>query len=126
MNVVREEYTLEEVSYAIRKSWCKETCYPKTQALWNKKNPAVGQDAITAIILYDYFKGNIKKCMVDGTAHYFNIINKEIVDLTKEHFLEKGIPYEQAVYKKRSDLLKNENVKSRYFLLKERVESILE
>ena len=48
------------------------------------------------------------------------------MDLTKENFLEKVIPYEQAVYKKRSDLLKNENVKNRYFLLKERVDGYLE
>ena len=104
------EYTLEEVIYAIKESWCKETCYPKEVHLWSFKNPSIGQDAVTSILIYDYFKGNIKKCYIEGKAHYFNIVNKEIVDLTKENFLEKVIPYEQAVYKKRSDLLKNENV----------------
>lgn len=123
---MEQKYTLEEVCYAIKKSWCKESCYPKERDLWNKKNPSLGQAAVTAIILYDYFKGNIKKCLIDESAHYFNIIHKEIVDLTKESFGEKEIPYAQAVYKKRSDLLKNENVKERYILLKERVKSILD
>lgn len=123
---MEQKYSLEEVCYAIKKSWCKETCYPKERDLWSKKNPTLGQDAVTSILLYDYFKGNIKKCFVNGNAHYFNIIQKEIVDLTQEHFLGQEILYEQAVYKKRSDLLKNENVKKRYLLLKERVESILE
>lgn len=122
---MKEEYTLEEVNYAIKKSWCKETCYPKKQPLWNKKNPSLGQDAVTSILLYDYFKGNIKKCSIDGMDHYFNIINKEIIDLTKEQFQNAEIPYVLSKYKKRSDLLKNENVKERYSLLKERVEGYL-
>lgn len=57
--------------------------------------------------------------------HYFNIINKEIIDLTKEQFQNAEIPYVLSKYKKRSDLLKNENVKERYSLLKERVEGYL-
>ena len=120
------EYTLEEMSYVIKKSWCRESCYPKYQDVWRKENPSYGQDVVTSLLLYDYFKGNIKKCYVGETPHYFNIINKEIIDLTKEQFLAREIPYEKAVYKKRSDLLKNKNVYSRYILLRERVEGCLE
>ncbi len=122
---MKEEYTLEEVSYAIKKSWCRETCYPKKKSLWSKKNPSLGQAAVTSLLLYDYFKGNIKKCSIDGMDHYFNIIHKKIIDLTKEQFKNMEIPYELSKYKKKSDLLKNENVKKRYALLKERVEGYL-
>ena len=84
---MKEEYTLEEISDAIKKSWCRESCYPKQQSIWDKNNPSLGQDVVTAILLYDYFKGNIKKCSIEGIDHYFNIMNKQIVDLTKEQFL---------------------------------------
>ncbi len=123
---MEKEYKLETVCLAIKKSWSKETCYPKEQENWNSKNPSLGQCAVTAFVLYDYFKGNIKKCTVDGVNHYFNIINKEIFDLTKQQFKNKKIPYEESTYKKKSDLLEIKNTKERYLLLKEKVENYLQ
>lgn len=120
------EYTLEEITYAIKKSWCRESCYAKYQDVWEEENSSYGQDVVTSILIYDYFKGNIKKCYVRETPHYFNIINKEIVDLTKEQFFGIEIPYDKSIYKKRSDLLKTKSVASRYIILRERVESCLE
>ncbi len=120
------KYSVEEISYAIKKSWCRETCYPKYQDAWVKENPSYGQDVVTSLLLYDYFKGNIKKCYIGDTPHYFNIIDKEIIDLTQGQFLGITIPYDKSTYKKRSDLLENKNVNARYLILKDRVESCLE
>lgn len=42
--------------------------------------------AITSLIINDYFGGDICKIYVDGINHYFNLIENNIVDLTKEQF----------------------------------------
>ena len=42
--------------------------------------------AITSLIINDYFGGDICKIYVDGISHYFNLIENNIVDLTKDQF----------------------------------------
>lgn len=38
---------------AIRKSWSRETCYPEDQDRWSETNPAIGQCAVTALLVQD-------------------------------------------------------------------------
>ena len=47
-------YALEQV---LHKSWSKQTAY--CPAEWNKVNPSCGQCAVTALIVNDYFGGDI-------------------------------------------------------------------
>jgi len=42
--------------------------------------------AITALIVNDYFGGEICKIHVDGISHYFNLISNKIIDLTFSQF----------------------------------------
>ena len=44
---------LLDLEKALKKSWCKETSYCPNE--WNELNPSLGQCAITALIVNDYF-----------------------------------------------------------------------
>lgn len=72
---------------AIRKSWNKDTAFPRQQSDWTSDNPALGQCAITALVVQDYLGGEIM--FNKQFAHYWNKLpDGEIFDLTKEQFGE--------------------------------------
>ena len=52
----------------------------------NENNRCFGMCAITSLIINDYFGGDICKIYVGGISHYFNLIENNIVDLTKDQF----------------------------------------
>lgn len=68
--------------------WCKDTAYPSCQGDYIKdEDPTYGQCAITATLVYDLFGGTIHKIKVDGGGtHYFNKINGNYIDLTRDQF----------------------------------------
>lgn len=71
----------------MEKCWCKETAYPSCQAEWVPNDPSYGQCAITATLVHDMFGGTIHKIKVNGGGtHYFNKINGQYIDLTREQF----------------------------------------
>lgn len=61
--------------------WDNETCALNTS--WNEQRPYVGQSASTAIWLQRCFGGDICLTNFSSKAHYFNIVNGIIVDLTR-------------------------------------------
>lgn len=81
-----------------------------------------GQCAVTAMIIQDYFKGNIYKIRVNNESHYFNVIENKIIDLTADQFL-KEISYKDKVISNRDDF-EPETI-NRYQILKSRVEPFL-
>jgi len=107
---------------ALRKSWSKETCYPPMQKGWSPRNPAFGQCAVTALIIQDYFDGELLYCK--HFNHYWNRLpdNSEI-DLTHQQFSKNTyICFDEM--KTRNYVLKSEFAKKmhtlrRYKLLKE-------
>lgn len=79
--------TLLELFAVLEKCWRKETAYPACQAQWVPSDPSYGQCAITATLVHDMFGGTIHKIRVDGGGtHYFNKINGQYIDLTREQF----------------------------------------
>ena len=77
--------SLLELFAVLEKCWCKETAYPSCQAEWVPNDPSYGQCAITATLVHDMFGGTIHKIKVNGGGtHYFNKINGQYVDLTRE------------------------------------------
>ena len=52
-----------EVYNIISKSWSKDTCVPSLKDDWNKENSALGQCAITTLIVNDFLGGKIMRCM---------------------------------------------------------------
>ena len=108
---------IDELKRTIRLSWTKETCVSSLQHSWNEENPALGQCAVTALIVNDYLGGKIMRCMCESGSHYYNLINGEIIDFTVEQF-KYGIPlYGTSEQRTRDYLLSNEDTKKRYIIL---------
>ena len=75
--------------------------------------------AITALIINDYFSGDICKIHVDGICHYFNLIGDKIIDLTKDQFNHE-IDYKNYQIVDRKKIL-IDDTKNRYNILKSRL-----
>lgn len=107
---------LNEVRDILEKSWTKETCSLGLKDNWTKDNKALGQCAVTSLIVNDFLGGKIMRCMCETGSHYYNLINGEVVDLTDSQF--KVIPdYELGEERTREYLLSNVDTKTRYLLL---------
>ena len=111
---------INEVCEIVSMSFSKDTCYPTLKDKWCEENKALGQCAITALVLNDFLGGKIMRCESEYGSHYYNLINDKIVDLTVSQF--KTLPnYKTGIERTREYLLSNEDTKNRYKLLLERV-----
>lgn len=111
----------------LRNCYSIETCYPKCKEKWNVGNPTCGQCAITSLIVQECIGGTIHKIIVEGKGtHYFNIINNNIFDLTREQFDLDGtkLKYKPNELICRDKILENDDTNKRYNILKNRLENI--
>lgn len=108
---------------AFEQSWSRQTAYPNCQNNWTTKNKALGQCAITALIIYDLFGGRM---IYDKTN--FHIWN-ELPDKTQQDFSRKQFLRDRELtiykYKTKEDILfdetgKRTKIDKRYKLLKKR------
>lgn len=111
--------TLKQLEKSLLKSYSKDLCYEKVKEYWTEENKTLGMCTITALIVNDYFNGDIAKIKVDGISHYFNMINDNIVDLTSSQF-NKKIDYKDYKIINREDVL-TEDTNNRYQKLKKKV-----
>lgn len=119
---------IELIYEALRKSWSKETSYPSTQKDWSDKNPAFGQCAVTALVVQDYFGGELLYCK--HYNHYWNRLpNGREIDLTRLQFENKVTPCADGIisreYILESECAKKALTLERYILLKNRVDNII-
>ena len=112
---------LDRLKEILNTLYSKETCYPECINQWNENNKTLGHCAIVALLLNDYFGGNICKVKVNNISHYFNIIDDKIIDFTSDQFKNDKIDYSNHVIKTRKEILKNDDTKRRYELLKLKV-----
>ena len=115
------EFRLEKLRKALLQSYDKSIAHPEWQSGWTKENPTHGCCVPTALIVQDYFGGDVYKHNV--RRHYYNFINGEFIDLTRDQFNEE-IDYKNGT-KKHPSMDKN-NAQWRYETLKNRVEKIIE
>ena len=108
---------IEELKQWLLQSWDFKTCSPGLKDSWNKENPSLGQCAITALIVNDFFGGKIMRCMTSTGSHYYNLINDKIIDLTCEQFLGEIPDYEHSEERSVSYLLSNDDTRNRYEML---------
>lgn len=109
--------TLLELFAVLEKCWSKETAYPSDQADWVPNDPSYGQCAITATLVHDMFGGTIHKIKVaGGGTHYFNKINGQYIDLTREQFdlYDIAVKYEPNQEVPREYCGRNKNTLERY------------
>ena len=112
--------TIEELKKVLNVVYDKETAHPDWQEKWSKENTTCGQCAPTALLVQYYFGGEIFKHNIE--SHYFNVVDDEVIDLTKEQF-DYELDYTNST-PKQPDLTKA-NTKQRFELLKFRVEQDL-
>ncbi|MGN1228005.1 MAG: hypothetical protein ACI4TX_05135, partial [Christensenellales bacterium] len=108
---------LYEFKHIIYSCYTKDLAYHDVKEKWNDENKSLGQDAITAILIRDHFGGSIKRCYIEEIDyyHFFNLIDKEVIDITKEQFNDKiTINYDDAKTKYRTKLLEIVDLKNRY------------
>jgi hypothetical protein len=107
--------SVNEVCNQLKTVYSVDTCYKSDVKKWTKDNPSIGHCAISALIIYDLFGGEIYKTKVGRSTHYFNILNNgEIVDVTAEQF-SNPISYDNTIKVNETTLKKN--VSERYNLL---------
>lgn len=112
---------INELETLLNNCYGLETCYPGLRKNWRKENGTLGHCAIVALVVNDYFGGQIMRCLVDEVGHYFNIIDNSIVDLTKSQFGNNHIDYDNSYHRSRDYILSNEETKERYMLLLEKL-----
>lgn len=76
---------LARVTRALNRSWSRDTS-AEPQA-WSEATPAWGQCAVTALIIQDLLGGELLRCDVGSTSHYWNRLpSKREIDLTRHQF----------------------------------------
>ncbi len=83
----RHSPTETELTKAITDSWCRETSDDPLR--WSCANPARGQCLVTALIVQDFFGGDLLTCTINWVQHFWNLLpNCRELDLTKSQFKE--------------------------------------
>jgi hypothetical protein len=101
---------------ALRRAWSRSTS--ADPAGWTASNPAWGQCAITALAVQDVLGGRLVRTVVDGTSHYYNLLdNGEEVDLTREQFGAGPVVSARQI-RDRSYVLSFPDTANRYLALK--------
>lgn len=78
------EAQAELLPQALLESWTADT---SADQAWSPQNPALGQCAVTALVVQDYLGGALARTTVNGVSHYYNILpDGTELDLTREQF----------------------------------------
>lgn len=106
-------------------AWCAETA----QGKWSEDCPSLNQCAVTALVVQDYFGGDLLRCkMTNGDSHYWNRLpdNTE-ADLTEAQFqfIEAQPLKQDFIVRERAYVLSFASTLTRYELLKQRVVNFL-
>lgn len=115
--------SLAQLRTALAASWAEQTASPLVA--WTPHNPSSGQCAVSALVLQDYCGGEICRCVVAGTPHYFNRIDGQVVDSTAGQFGAVAIDYDTSTVRSRQRILHHVDTHWRYELLKERAGEVL-
>jgi len=76
---------LDDLARRLEGSWTRETSADPPH--WSAGNSAYGQCAVTALVVQDYFGGELLRARVDGISHYWNRLPAGLeVDLTRKQF----------------------------------------
>ena len=118
--------TLGDLYQILTFCWKAETAYPSDQKDWTEDVPSYGQCAITAMLVYDLFGGEMYR--TKDHSHYYNRIDGHWVDLTAAQFWAYGdeCDYEAGERIERRYIGRSGHTKQRYDMLVKNIEEFLE
>ncbi len=112
----------------VRRAWSRSTSASPEK--WTRANPALGQCAVTALVVQDCCGGDLVRTIAtlpDGTteSHYANFIGDEevIYDLTEQQFPE-GTEFGEWEQRERGYVLSFPDTQQRYVTLCRRLNEI--
>jgi len=117
-----KKITLKDLKKALEKSWSEETTYKYKKGvlyLLDTNQPSLGQCCVTALIVQDYFGGQLKTALIKiiGWHTWNQLPDGSELDWTRNQFLKNVVvpPGKIAI---RDRLLSYANTRKRYNLLK--------
>ena len=123
--VSKASLSIEKFKHILYSCYDSSTAYEATKKIWSKENRFLGQCVVTALLVQEYFGGDIKRGYIPemNMSHYWNYIDSKKVVLTIEQMGDiSDVKIKDITTKSRNNLLENDSISTRYFLLKERVE----
>jgi hypothetical protein len=115
--------SLSRLQDALRRSWSAETS--ADAARWSEENPALGQCAVSALIIQDHFGGELLRCDSPTGSHYFNQLDDgERLDMTSDQFAGGFVPSHPEL-RDRDYVLSFAETRHRYEKLRRRVDATL-
>jgi hypothetical protein len=115
------EISLAAIERALAGSWSAETS--ALPGLWTKRSPALGQCAVTALVVQDYLGGKLLRVDIlsedsPSKSHYYNELpDGSILDLTMRQFSKLTL-FGKPSYREREYVLSYPETAKRYELLK--------
>jgi hypothetical protein len=113
--------TKDDLYAAVRGAW---TAATSADNAWSATCPSLGQCAVTALVIQDYLGGELMRAEVDGRSHYWNVVDGEMIDLTRDQFAP-GAPARNTATRGRSYVLSYADTSRRYDLLRAKTAAIL-
>jgi len=86
---------LHDLDTRLRSVYAADTAQPHN-GVWTPDNPAKGHCAVVAMIVQEYFGGEIMRCLVDDPepiVHYYNKVGGRNIDLTWDQFSDNCVKY---------------------------------
>lgn len=116
---------IETLKKALLLAWCSETALGE----WSPECPSQNQCAVTALIVQDYYGGDMLRCkMSSGDSHYWNRLPNGTEEDTTEpqfEFIHDWPDKSNYIIRTRDYVLSFPSTVIRYNLLKSRVEAAL-
>ena len=113
-----------EVQGLIAAAWSKETSADPSR--WSPTNPALGQCAVTALVVQDFLGGELLGALLGQVSHYWNLLpSGGELDLTIAQFGPTPPAANDIAHRTRSYVLSFVETQRRYEILRDRVDSMI-
>lgn len=115
---------IHELEGLLEEAWSSETSSDPNR--WSPANPALGQCAVTALVVQDLLGGELLRGEVGNVSHYWNILpSGQEVDLTIGQFGTTKPTIHNIGGRSRDYVLSFPATQVRYGILSERVRNLL-